>query len=66
MQRHIGRIRQMISTQLEAITLLKAAGYSVERAERSLSNAIDLLVTHEVHRAKIEAGLSALRTRKQP
>jgi hypothetical protein len=66
MQRHIGHIKQIISTQFETITMLKAAGHSVERAERSLSNAIYLLVTHEAHRAKIEAALSASRTRKQP
>jgi hypothetical protein len=66
MQRQIGRINQIISAQLETINVLKAAGYSVERAERSLTNAIHLLAVHEARRAKIEAALSASRTLKQP
>jgi flagellar biosynthesis chaperone FliJ len=65
-QRQIERIKQIISAQLETFTMLKAAGHSVERAERSLTNAVHLLATHEAHHAKIEAALSALRTRKQP
>jgi flagellar biosynthesis chaperone FliJ len=66
MQRQIERINQIISSQLETITMLRAAGHSVERAERSLTNAIHLLAAHQARRAKIEAALSASRTRKQP
>jgi DNA polymerase II large subunit len=59
-QLQIRRINQIISTQLETITVLKAAGQSVERAEWSLSNAVHLLATHEAYRAKIEAALFGL------
>jgi gamma-glutamyltranspeptidase len=34
--------------------MLKAAGHSVERAERSLANAQRILIAHEAYRAKIE------------
>jgi hypothetical protein len=61
-QRQIGRIRQIISTQLDTITMLKAAGHSVERAEHSLSNALRFLFAHEEFRAKIEAFLRASRS----
>jgi NH3-dependent NAD+ synthetase len=57
--RQISHIKQIISTQLDTIALLKAAGQSVERAERSLSNVYRLLVEHETYRVKIEAALSA-------
>lgn len=43
LQRQIERINKIISTQLETTTILRAAGHSVERAERSLTNAIHLL-----------------------
>jgi predicted NACHT family NTPase len=57
--RQIGHIKQIISTQLNTIAMLKAAGHSVERAERSLSNAFRILIAHEAYRAKIQAALSA-------
>jgi hypothetical protein len=55
--RQIGRINQLISTQLETITVLKAAGHSIERAECCLSNAVHLLAAHQAYRAKIEAAI---------
>jgi flagellar biosynthesis chaperone FliJ len=66
MHRQIGRINQIISAQLETLTMLRAAGHSVERAEESLTKAIHLLVTYEAHRTKIERALSGSRTLKQP
>jgi hypothetical protein len=36
--RQIGHIKLIISTQLDTIAMLKAAGHSVERAECSLAN----------------------------
>jgi hypothetical protein len=53
-RRQIGHIEQIISTQLDTIAMLKAAGHSVERAERSLANAQRILIAHEAYRAKIE------------
>lgn len=66
MQNQIGRIKQIISTHLKTIAMLRAAGHSVERAEHSLANAIHLLAAHEAHSAKIEAALRASRARNQP
>jgi hypothetical protein len=53
--RQIGHIKLIISTQLDTIAMPKAAGHSVERAERSLTNAFSILIAHEAYRAKIEA-----------
>jgi regulator of replication initiation timing len=64
--RQIGHIKQIIRTQLDTIATLKAAGHSMERAERILSNVFHVLFAHEAYRLKIEAALSASRTRKQP
>jgi hypothetical protein len=64
--RQIGHANQIISTQLEIITMLKAAGHSMERAECSLTNAFSILIAHEAYRSKIEAALSASIRRKQP
>jgi hypothetical protein len=55
----IKRIKLIISTQLDTIAMLKAAGHSVERAESSLANAFSILIAHEAYRKKIEAALSA-------
>jgi hypothetical protein len=65
-QRQIERIRQIISTQLDTIAMLKAAGHSVERAEHGLSSAFQILIAHEAYRAKIEAALSACKSREAP
>jgi hypothetical protein len=57
--RQIRRIKLVIRTQLDTIAMLKAAGHSVGRAERTLSNAYRFLLAHEAYRLKIEAALSA-------
>jgi hypothetical protein len=64
--RQIGHIKLIISTQLDTIAMLKAAGHSVERGERSLANAFRILIAHEAYRKKIEAALSASRKRNEP
>jgi hypothetical protein len=64
--RQIGHIKLIISTQLDTIAMLKAAGFSAERAERTLTNAFSILIAHEAYRSKIEAALSASIRRKQP
>jgi hypothetical protein len=64
--RQIGHIKLIVNTQLDTIAMLKAAGHSVERAERSLTNAFSILIAHEAYRSKIEAALSDSIRRKQP
>ena len=64
--RQIGHIKLIISTQLDTIAMLKAAGHSVERAERSFTNAFTILIAHEAYRSKIDAALSDSIRRKQP
>ncbi len=56
--RQITRIKQIVQQQVETVAMLKANGHSMERAERALSNMIDLLLAHQTHREKIEAALS--------
>lgn len=55
--RQIVRIGEILAKQIEAVEQLKASGQSMERAERAISNLIDLLAAHEAHRARIEAVL---------
>lgn len=57
----IARIKRIIAQQIEAVAMRKANGHPMERAERSLSNLVDLLATHEAYRKKIEAALWSAR-----
>jgi len=56
-QRQIERIKQVIAKQTETVAMLKANGHSMEKAERSLANLVDLVIVHEERRKKIAAAL---------
>jgi hypothetical protein len=53
----IARIKGIVAQQTDAVAMLKANGHPMERAERTLSNLVALLATHEAYRQKIEAAL---------
>ena len=58
MEQQILTIKQIIDKQRETLAMLKSNGHSMERAERTLSNLLDLLATYEMHHNKIEVALS--------
>jgi hypothetical protein len=55
--RQIVRIKQIVQKKSETVAVLKANGHPMKRAERMLSNLIDLPIAHGAHRAKIVVAL---------